>query len=228
MARWARVVVPTIPHHVTQRGTRRLPVFFCEDDYRTYLRLLRDWCDREGVSVWAYCLMNNHVHLVVVPETETGLARAIGEAHRRYTRAINFRQGWRGYLFQGRFASCPMDGRYLLAAVRYVELNPVRAQMVENAWDYPWSSAAAHIQGKDDRLVKVKPMLERVADWREYLGQEMDPAELKALRRYNRTGRPLGDEQFVVRLERATGRELIPHKPGPRGPRKHKQGTSDG
>jgi len=228
MARWARVVVPTIPHHVTQRGTRRLPVFFCGDDYRTYLRLLRDWCDREGVSVWAYCLMNNHVHLVLVPETETGLARAIGEAHRRYTRAINFRQGWRGYLFQGRFASCPMDGRYLLAAVRYVELNPVRAQMVESAWDYPWSSAAAHMQGKDDRLIKVKPMLERVADWREYLGQDMDPAELKALRRYNRTGRPLGDERFIVRLERATGRELRPHKPGPRGPRKHKQGTSDG
>ncbi len=228
MARWARVVVPTVPHHVTQRGTRRLPVFFCEDDYRTYLRLLRDWCDREGVSVWAYCLMNNHVHLVAVPETEAGLARAIGEAHRRYTRAINFRQGWRGYLFQGRFASCPMDERYLMAAVRYVELNPVRAQMVESAWDYPWSSAAAHMQGKDDRLVKVKPMLERVADWHEYLGQDTEPTELKALRRHSRTGRPLGDEQFVVRLELATGRDLRPHKPGPQGSRKQKQSDSNG
>ncbi len=227
MARWARVVVPAVPHHVTQRGTRRLPVFFGEDDYRTYLRLLRDWCDREGVSVWAYCLMSNHVHLVAMPETEAGLARAIGEAHRRYTRSINFRQGWRGYLFQGRFASCPMDERYLLAAVRYVELNPVRAQMVESAWDYPWSSAAAHMRGKDDQLVKVKPMLERVADWREYLGQTADPAELKALRRHNRTGRPLGDDQFIERLEHETGRELRPHKPGPHGPRRHKHDTMD-
>ncbi len=227
MARWARVVVPTVPHHVTHRGTRRLPVFFGEDDYRTYLRLLRDWCDREGVSVWAYCLMSNHVHLVAVPETEAGLARAIGEAHRRYTRSINFRQGWRGYLFQGRFASCPMDERYLLAAVRYVELNPVRAQMVESAWDYPWSSAAAHMHGKDDQLVKVKPMLERVADWREYLGRPTDPAELKALRRHNRTGRPLGDDQFIDRLEHTTGRELRPRKPGPRGARIHRHHSSD-
>lgn len=227
MARWARVVVPTVPHHVTQRGTRRLPVFLCEDDYRTYLRLLRDWCDREGVSIWAYCLMSNHVHLIAVPETESGLARAIGEAHRRYTRAVNFRQGWRGYLFQGRFASCPMDERYLLAAVRYVELNPVRAQMVQTAWEYPWSSAAAHTQGKDDRLVKVQPMLERVADWHEYLDRESDAAELKALRRHNRTGRPLGDNEFIARLEQATGRDLRPHKPGPHGSRKHKQDGSD-
>jgi putative transposase len=227
MARWARVVVPTVPHHVTQRGTRRLPVFLCEDDYRTYLRLLRDWCDREGVSIWAYCLMSNHVHLIAVPETESGLARAIGEAHRRYTRAVNFRQGWRGYLFQGRFASCPMDERYLLAAVRYVELNPVRAQMAQTAWEYPWSSAAAHTQGKDDRLVKVQPMLERVADWHEYLDRESDAAELKALRRHNRTGRPLGDNEFIARLEQATGRDLRPHKPGPHGSRKHKQDGSD-
>jgi putative transposase len=117
-----------------------------------------------------------------------------------------------------------MDERYLLAAVRYVELNPERAQMVQNAWDYPWSSAAAHRQGKDDRLVKVKPMRERVADWHEYLRQEPDREELKALRRHNRTGRPLGDEQFMARLELVTGRALRPHKPGPHGPWKHKSG----
>jgi len=193
-------------------------VFFHEEDYRTYMRLMRDWCDREHVSVWAYCLMSNHVHLIAVPETESGLARGIGEAHRRYTRAINFREGWRGYLFQGRFASCPMDERYLMAAVRYVELNPVRAEMVQNAWDYRWSSAAAHVVGKDDQLVQVRPMLERVADWREYLGQEPSAAELRALRRHNRTGRPLGDERFVQHLKQMTGRRLGPQKPGPRGP----------
>ena len=115
-----------------------------------------------------------------------------------------------------------MDERYLMAAVRYVELNPVRAEMVQNAWDYPWSSAAAHMQGKDDRLVQVEPMLERVANWREYLAQELSAAELRALRRHNRTGRPLGDDGFITRLEQTTGRRLGPQKPGPRGPWKHK------
>ena len=225
MARWARVVVPMVPHHVTQRGTRREPVFFSEGDYQTYLRLMRFWCDRERVEVWAYCLMSNHVHLVAVPETESGLARAIGEAHRRYTRAVNFRQGWRGYLFQGRFASCPMDERYLLAAVRYVELNPVRAQIVATAGDYAWSSAMAHLRGKDDTLVKVKPMLDRVADWREYLAEAVDSTELRELRRHNRTGRPLGSDEFITRLEQTTGRDLRPKKPGPHGPRKRAAAT---
>ena len=109
-----------------------------------------------------------------------------------------------------------MDERYLMAAVRYIELNPVRAEMVEHAWDYRRSSAAAHMAGEDDRLVTVRPMLERVADWREYLGQELSTAELRALRRHNRTGRPLGDEGFITRLEQTTGRELRPQKPGSR------------
>ena len=109
-----------------------------------------------------------------------------------------------------------------MAAVRYVELNPVRAEMVQNAWDYRWSSAAAHVTGEDDRLVRVRPMLERVADWREYLGQELSAAELRALRRHNRAGRPLGDDGFIARLEQTTGRELRPRKPGPRGHQKHK------
>ncbi len=222
MARWARVVVPSVPHHVTQRGTRRQPVFFQDEDYQTYLRLMREWCDKEAVAVWAYCLMSNHVHLIAVPETEAGLARAIGEAHRRYTRRVNFREEWRGYLWQGRFASCPMDEHYLLAAVRYVELNPVRARMVKHAWDYRWSSAAAHIRGEDDILVKVRPMLGRVADWSEYLGQELPESELNALRLHNRTGRPLGSEDFVANLELILGRTLKPLKPGPKGPWKHK------
>jgi putative transposase len=222
MARWARVVVPSVPHHVTQRGNRRQDVFFREGDYQAYLRLMREWCDKEAVAIWAYCLMPNHVHLVAVPETEAGLARAIGEAHRRYTRQVNFREDWRGYLWQGRFASCPMDEQYLLAAVRYVERNPVRARKAKHAWDYRWSSAAAHVQGEDDVLVKVRPMLGRVADWAEYISQEPTESEASALRLHNRTGRPLGSDGFVEHLERLLGRRLKPQKPGPKGPWKHK------
>jgi len=216
MARIARVVVPGVPHNVTQRGNRRQPVFFSSADYQAYLRTMAAWCVQEHVQVWAYCLMPNHVHLVVVPETETGLARAIGEAHRCYTVRVNLRENWRGYLFQGRFASCPMDERYLLAAVRYVELNPVRAGLAEKPWEYGWSSARAHVTRRDDRLVKVKPMLERVEDWREYLGAGLDTTDLEVIRRHLRSGRPLGSRDFVESLEARTGRALAPQKRGPK------------
>ena len=145
MARLARLVVPGLPHHVTQRGNRRQQTFFCEEDYAAYLELMAEWCAKRGVEIWAYCLMPNHVHLVAVPQSKDGLRRAIGEAHRRYTRRINFREKWRGYLWQGRFASFVMDEPYLLAAARYVELNPLRANLVADAAEWPWSSAGAHL-----------------------------------------------------------------------------------
>ena len=108
---------------------------------------MAEWCDRYRVQVWAYCLMPNHVHLIAVPASSDGLRGAIGEAHRRYTTVINRREGWRGHLWQGRFASYVMDDRYTLAAARYVELNPVRAGLVARAEDYPCSSARAHLLG---------------------------------------------------------------------------------
>ena len=151
MARLARLVVPGLPHHITQRGNRRQQTFFCDEDYAAYVELMADWCGERGVEIWAYCLMPNHVHLIAVPQSEDGLGRAIGEAHRRYTRRINFREKWRGYLWQGRFASFVMDEPYLLAAARYVEWNPVRAGLAVDAADWPWSSAKAHLSGRDDR-----------------------------------------------------------------------------
>ena len=109
MARIARVVAPGLPHHITQRGNRRQATFFGADDYQAYRALMREWCEYWKVEVWAYCLMPNHVHLIAVPPSEDGLRRAMGEAHRRYTRRVNFREGWRGHLWQGRFASYPLD-----------------------------------------------------------------------------------------------------------------------
>src|SRR5437879_358139 len=159
MARLARVVAVNMPHHVTQRGNRRQQVFFCDEDYAAYRVLLAEGCRNAGVKVWAYCLMPNHVHLVLVPQAEDGLRAAIAEAHRRYSRHVNFREGWRGYLWQGRFASFPMDEAYLLACARYVELNPVRAQLARRARDWRWSSARAHLAGEDDALGRVRPLL---------------------------------------------------------------------
>src|SRR3990172_7401077 len=130
MARLARVVVPGYPHHVTQRGNRRQATFFDDDDYQAYRDLMAEWCRRCGVRVWAYCLMPNHVHLIAVPGSPEALRQAVGEAHRRYTRLVNFREGWRGHLWQGRFASFVMDEGHLLAAARYVERSPVRAGLV--------------------------------------------------------------------------------------------------
>jgi putative transposase len=136
MARLARVVAPGLPHHVTQRGNRRQPTFFCDEDYDTYAQLMAQFRRAQNIEIWAYCLMPNHVHLIAVPQSVDGLRRAIGKAHRRYTQMVNFREGWRGHLWQGRFASFVLDEPYLLTAARYVELNPVRAALVKTPRPY--------------------------------------------------------------------------------------------
>lgn len=210
MARIARAVVPNLPHHVTQRGNRRQPTFFCDDDYRLYLDVMSESCRKSGVDVWAYCLMPNHAHLVAVPRTPDALRRAIGEAHRRYTAEVNRREGWSGYLWQGRFASFPMDERYTLAAARYVELNPVRAGLVSHADEYRWSSARAHLLGRDDRLVSVAPLLARMPEWSTFVGTAPRPELDDELRRHSNTGRPLGTDEFVGKVERLLGRVLKP------------------
>jgi putative transposase len=214
MARLARVVAAGVPHHVTQRGNRRQPVFFGDEDYAAYRALLAEGCQAAGVEVWGYCLMPNHVHLVLTPGNEDGLRVALAEAHRRYSRRVNFREGWRGYLWQGRFASVPMDEAHLMACARYVELNPVRAGLVERAEAWPWSSARAHLAGRNDGLVQVGPMLDRAPDWGAFLTAGLSEAEHRAIQGGERTGRPLGSDGFVADLEQRLGRTLAKQKPG--------------
>ncbi|MBF0263527.1 MAG: transposase [Magnetococcales bacterium] len=214
MARIARVVAPGLPHHVTQRGNRRQQTFFEEQDYQVYLDLMAEGCARFGVEIWAYCLMPNHVHLIAVPRTEESLRLAIGEAHRRYTRHVNFRQRWRGHLWQGRFASFPLDEAYLLAAARYVELNPVRARMVSLPQEYPWSSARSHLSGLADRLINPRPLLDIIPDWSLFLASRLADETMETLRRHERTGRALGHEPFLDQLEAQLQRILKPRKPG--------------
>jgi len=221
----ARVVVPEYPHHVTQRGVRSLNVFFSDEDRFAYLRLMREQCDRFGLHVLSYCLMDNHVHFIVVPERAESLARAIGEAHRLYTRMVNFRDGVRGFLFQGRFFSCPLDERYLLACIRYVERNPVRVlDGIRHAWDYRWSSARYRLGlEKTDPLLEVRGPESRYSrvlasglNWKSLLSKEEDEEVVQNLLKKTRTGRPCGEDQFVERMEQMTGRILKPQKPGPK------------
>ncbi len=215
MARLARVILPRYPHHITQRGNRRQDVFFKEEDYLYYLELLKHWCDDEKIEIWSYCLMSNHVHLIVTPRKSSNLSRAIGETHRRYTRMINFRENWRGYLWQGRFASFPMDKRYLLKAAAYVELNPVKAKIVKKPEDYRWSSVHAHLSGTDPlKIVIPDKLLEICGDWKQYLQQSLNEPDDEFMR-HESTGRPLGSEAFIKRAEKLLNRDLKRKKPGP-------------
>ncbi len=215
MARIARAVAPGIPHHVTQRGNRRQQTFFNEDDYQSYLELMGEWCRAKQVDIWAYCLMPNHIHLIAVPKEKEALTLAIGEAHRRYTRRINFREGWRGHLWQGRFSSFIMDQNHLLACTKYIEMNPVRAGLVKKARDWPWSSAKAHIRGQDDLLVKVKPLLQVIGEnWSKFLVDYPKDEEIELLKKHERTGRPLGSTAFVKKVEKLLGLLLEPQKAG--------------
>lgn len=216
MARMARVVVPGLPHHITQRGNRQQKVFFNDADYQSYIDLVAEGCAKTGVEIWAYCLMPNHIHMIAVPPEKDSLRAAIADAHRRYARRINARESLTGHLWQDRFASFPMDEKYLIAAARYIEQNPVRAHMVKRAEDYRWSSATAHLSGKDDPLVKVRPMLEMVGSWKDLLEGGLDESTLKSLRAHESTGRPLGNPAFMQDLEAKTGRKLIPGKRGPK------------
>jgi putative transposase len=216
MARLARLVIPGHPHHVTQRGNRREQTFFEAGDYLLYRQLLAEAARQAGSEVWCYCLMPNHVHVVVVPADEDGLRRTFADAHRRYTAHVNARMGVTGHLWQGRFGSVAMDEAHLATAVRYVSLNPVRAGLVKRAEEWPWSSVRAHLAGQDDELVRVAPVLERYSDFRSFLAQDADEAALATLRRAETTGRPLGSAVWVEGLEKQTGRRLQPQKRGPK------------
>ncbi len=207
MGRLSRVVIPDCAHHVTQRGVRSQPVFSDDADRQLYLRLLIEEGDKHGLKFLSWCLMANHVHFIVVPRSCESLAGAFGEAHRKFTWRINRREGVRGYLFQGRFFSCPLDEAHGMAAVRYVERNPVRAGLVEQAWEYPWSSAGFHAgERARDPLVADRDLVGTAQEWREWLLS--DPEDMPALRKATSTGRPCGDAQFVRRVERVTGLDL--------------------
>ena len=212
MPRLPRTVFANIPHHVTQRGNRREDIFFTDEDRETYLLWLREYSDKHQVEVLAYCLMTNHIHLVVVPATDDGLQRLLKPLHMRYAQRINRARGWKGHLWQGRFFSSPLDEAYLWAAVRYVERNPVRAGIVRRAENYRWSSAAAHCGIRPDGLLNLESRWSKkfavIDDWSAWLAEGDETEEIQILRQNIDKGLPCGNESFVRRLGKVVGRGL--------------------
>lgn len=216
MARLARVVIPGHPHHVTQRGNGRARTFFEEGDYALYRDLLAANCKAAGVEVWAWCLMPNHVHPILVPSDPDGLRRALARVHRSYAGTIQARRKRTGHFWQGRFGAVAMDEHHLAAALRYVSLNPVRARLVKRAQDWRWSSTRAHVHGRDDGVTALAPVRDRFPDFADLLTTEPEAELFDALRSAESIGRPLGDDRFLARIERRTKRVLRPAKRGPK------------
>ena len=214
MARLARAVFPGHPHHVTQRGNGRAQTFFSDQDYALYRDLLATHCAAAGVEVWSWVLMPNHVHLILVPQDQAVLSRALSAVHRRYAGHVHARLQRTGHFWQGRFGCVAMDEAHLAAALPYVMLNPVRARLVDRATDWRWSSVHALLDGTEDGVTMVAPIRERWPDLAALLAAGEDEAMSTRLRRAETIGRPIGGAAFLEGLERDSGRTLIPAKRG--------------
>jgi putative transposase len=216
MARLARVEALNTPHHVTQRGNQRRAVFEIENDRSVYLGLLQRHASHQGLSILGYCLMPNHVHLIVVPQKENALRIALRNTHGRYAAYLNARLSTSGHVWQGRYYSCPMDDDYLWRALRYTERNPVRAGLVNDPVEYPWSSAQVHSGWRRDEIVDLETWSGQwsEAGWREYIDAKEVERECAELRSRTHTGRPLGSAGFVGRLEQSLDRRLAPRHGG--------------
>jgi putative transposase len=213
MPRIARIVIADVPYHVTQRGNNRQDVFLVDDDRRVYLELLADYASRFGLDVLGYSLMTNHVHLVAVPRTEKSLALAMGRTDFRYAQHVNRFHRREGHLWQNRFYSCALDEKHAVAALRYVEQNPVRARLTRVPWTYEWSSAAAHVgEGDQWGLLDLKRWRAEWSpqEWRRMVSSDLDASSAEEIRRHTARGRPLGSDSFVSKVEHLLGRRVRP------------------
>ncbi len=208
MPKFPRLVVPGYPHHVTQRGVRRQRTFFDEVDYKYYLEMARELARDWRIEFWAYCLMPNHVHAVVVPDDSNSMSKFFAILHRRYARRTNLKHDWQGHLWQKRFYSVVMDERHTIAAMRYVEQNPVRAGICRFPQEWPWSSAAGNLGLVDDPMIDRTRTESLISHWGPFLADENDGQAVNRLRVQTRTGRPEGGDAFLTALESITGRSV--------------------
>ena len=217
MPRVSRIIAPGHPHHVTQRGNNHAPVFFDDEDRTTYLQLLAGYAEKHRLQIWAYCLMENHVHILATPEGAESLARGIGLTNQVYTQYLNRKLHHSGRLWQNRFFSCIVEQEhYLWEVARYIERNPLKAGLVERPEDYPWSSARAHIVGGKDPVLSVASTWLSPRKRRAYAEfvRLTDEKANAMIRKATRTGRPFGSEKFIDALEARLHQPLRPRKPG--------------
>ncbi|MBN2375235.1 MAG: transposase [Sedimentisphaerales bacterium] len=213
MPRIERIVIPQMPHHITQRGNNRQDVFFVDDDRRVYLEILREQTEKHSLDIQGFCLMTNHIHLIATPAAEDSLARAVGRTHFLYTQYINRMHRRSGHLWQNRFYSCPLDRRHFFQALRYIECNPVRARLHRLPWKYQWSSAAAHIDAYDPTGILNLQQWNQFShglNWQKILQEYQPDEEIKRLRLNTHRGRPLAGDSLISKLETKLGRRLRP------------------
>ncbi len=213
MPRTARVVAIGFPHHITQRGNYGQLVFIDDTDRDKYIDCLNEYGSRYKVSFLSDCLMVTHVHLIGVPDREDSLAKTLKAAHMEYSQYFNKKMGTKGHLWHGRFYSCILDENHLVAAVRYIERNPVRAKLVKNPWDWKWSSASVHIGANDYQGLKLGNIFDFVDInqnmWKSYIGKVDQKKDMEEIKKYTFTGRPLGNKQFVENMENRFGKRLV-------------------
>jgi len=211
MPRIARLVAVGLPHHITQRGNYRQNIFSADSDRQQYLYWIQEYSIQYGLSMLAYCLMQNHVHFIAIPNKEDSLAKTFNTAHMRYSQYFNKKLRQSGHLWQGRFYSCILDEPHLLMAAKYIERNPVRAKVVKRPWEWKWSSALAHIGGGDSQLC-VSGLFKIVdvscKSWKQYIDSPEDEKSVVAIRKHTLTGRPLCMPAFVEKLEKRFNRRL--------------------
>ena len=236
MARLSRVVVPQIPYHITHRGNRRGRIFVKDADRECYLAFLERYCHAHGLHLWAWCLMTNHIHLIAWPKEQHCIARALGNAHGKYAQWFNAQHNMTGHVWANRFYSTPLDAEHLWAVVRYIELNPVRAEIASSAQEYAWSSAAAHCSLRDwpsagfgglRWATSPFPGDMTAAGWASWLHDGISDAQIQAIRRNTMTGRPCGSSDFISHLEARLSRILRPQKVGRKPKCSSEQATED-
>lgn len=213
MPRMARAIAVGCAHHIAQCGNNRQAVFMADDDREVYLQILQEQAGKHGLEILGYCLMTNHVHVVAIPHAEDSLAKGIGRTHFHYSQYVNRVHKRSGHLWQGRFHSCALDGRHLWLAMKYVELNPVWAKLCRRAWRYEWSSAAAHTEESAQSDLLNLPWWYKqfsAEAWRKELAEGVTEEEATRIRMRTQTGRPLGSDRFVSKLETLLGRRVRP------------------
>lgn len=218
MARTARIIGIELPHHITQRGNYKQDIFSDDKDRNKYLSWIEEYSAKHSLSILAFCLMQNHVHFVAIPHAKDSLAKVFKSVHMRYSQYFNKKNGVSGHLWQGRFYSCILDEKHLVCTARYIERNPVRANMVEKPWEWKWSSALAHIDNSKKSLIKLGDIYTYtdipLNSWKRFIDSKDDAKDLEKIRKQTFLGRPCGNNAFIKFLETSLGVKLTPSSVG--------------